>query len=226
MLRNMPCAVLAVVTALLVVSTSPAYGADDKTAVALTAQQVMPGAQAYVTIMLTNVPGADLSGLEQWVEFPKEKLLFVGARLSIAGDLAEAELKSELQDGTGQPATGESASTAGGQKQEGAAGSEPERKPGETQGAGVGAGNQGSMAVLHITIKAKRPIPDGPIAELMFSVPGDLAEQVVPLGHKADAFAPDGKKMADITVEPGEVKVSKEPPEKAPAIMSCFFYMH
>jgi len=175
------------------------YAADEKTSVMLTAQQVMPGNQAYVTVMLTNNPAVDVSQIQERVEFPKDKLTYVSSRLSIAGDLAEAELKAEIEEKS--------------DKTEGKADAEK----------GAGAGN---ISVLVINIKGKRPIPDGPVAEITFKVPATLSEQTVKLGHRSEVSSPDGKKIAEFVFEDGSIKISKETPPKPPAIMSCFFYMH
>jgi hypothetical protein len=149
----------------------------------LAAQQVLPGTQAYVTVMATGVQALDLTKLEQWIEFPKDKLVFVSARSAIAADLAEAEVKSDLE-------------------------------------------TKDQTGILHIVVQGKRPIPDGPVAEVTFNVPNSVAEQIVVLKHKADGSGTDGKKLTELVVQGGEVKISKIPAEKPPAIMSCFFYMH
>ncbi|MBI2820660.1 MAG: hypothetical protein HYX74_00415 [Acidobacteria bacterium] len=157
--------------------------AQEKTSVALTAQQVMPGNQAYVTVMLINNPAVDVSQLQQWIEFPKDRLSYVSARMSIAGDLAEAELKVEVTDksGTGSPEGAESKDTpeAGGESAETAPqapeapAKEPGEPPAETAAAEVpempgqeAAPQTGNIGVIHLTIIGKRPIPDGPVAEI------------------------------------------------------------
>jgi len=162
---------------------TPTVAPVETPTVFLAAQQVLPGTQAYVTVMATGVQALDLTLLEQWIEFPKDKLVFVSARSAIAADLAEAEVKSDLE-------------------------------------------TKDQTGILHIVVKGKRPIPDGPVAEVTFNVPISVAEQVVILKHKADGSGTDGKKLAELVVQGGEVKISKVPVEKPPAIMSCFFYMH
>lgn len=176
--------------AVAAMATIAVLAADEKTGVALTAQQVMPGAQAYVTVMLTNNPSVDVGQIQQRIEFPKDKISYVSTRTSIAGDLSEAELKAEIQEAKGDAEKG------------------------------------GNLAVLVLSIKGKRPIPDGPVAEITFMVPATLAEQTIKLGHKAEASSPDGKKIDNLVFEDGSLKVTKEVPVKPPAIMSCFFYMH
>ena len=164
---------------------------NPKTSIGLTAQQVRPGSPAYFTVMLTNNPAADVSELREWIEFPKDKISYVSARLSIAGDLAEAELKVEVQDKADAPAA-----------------------------------DKGNVGVLAVSIIGKKPIPDGPVAEITFQIPPTAGEETLPLGHRVEATAPDGKKLTSLVVEPVSLKISKETPQLAPAIMSCFFYMH
>ncbi|MBI4456066.1 MAG: hypothetical protein HY644_09230 [Acidobacteria bacterium] len=87
---------------LMVFSKPQGSAGGEKTILALTAAQVAPGNEVYVTVMLSNSPGVDVSQLKHWIEFPKSKLSFVRARLGIAGDLAEAQLAAELDDQPGQ----------------------------------------------------------------------------------------------------------------------------
>ena len=151
--------------------------------VSLAAQQVMPGNQAYLTVMSANVENVDLTSLEQWIEFPKDKLTLVTVRTAIAADLVEAELKYDVEA-------------------------------------------KDEISTLHILIKGKKSIPDGPVAEITFTVPENVSEQTVTLKHKAEGMGADGKKLETLVVHNGEIRISKVPLEKVPGIMSCFFYMH
>ena len=87
---------------------------------------------------------------------------------------------------------------------------------------------RGDETVLEVTIAtpevsgAKTALPDGPIAQLMFTVAKDLKPETV-IALKAEAAAlglTAAAKPVTIPTGDGEIVVSN------PSVISCFFYMH
>ena len=98
---------LAIVLAIQLLGVSgDAVKAQDKASLTLAGIGATPGSEVRFTVMFTNRPGGEVSQLRQWIEFPKNTLSYVGARLSIAAELAEAELKADVKDKSDAPDIG------------------------------------------------------------------------------------------------------------------------
>lgn len=87
---------------------------------------------------------------------------------------------------------------------------------------------RGDETLLEVTITtpekegARAPIPDGPIAQLMFRVAKDLKpETVIPLTLQAAGVGTKaGAEPVKVSARAGEIIVGN------PSVISCFFYMH
>lgn len=106
----------------------------------------------------------------------------------------------------------------------------------EVGGLGASAGAEatarmrriGNDTVLDVVIAtpdtagAKLPLPDGPIAQLMFTIGKDLKpETVISFALAATVVGTDpGAKPVAIPLPASEIIVSN------PSVISCFFYMH
>lgn len=165
--------------------------AQQSTSLILVSEDTMPGNEARFSVILMNNPGAEVTQLRQWIEFPKDKLTYFSMRLSIAAEMAGAELKVESQD---KAVTAES----------------PDK----------------NVGVLAISITAKNSLLDGPVAEILFTVAKQVEDQTLTLAHRVEAAGPDGKALSEVAAGNGSIKISKERPEVAAPLSSCFFYMH
>ena len=67
----------------------------------LIAAPVEPGAPIFVNALLSNPSGARVLVIRENIQFPREKLVFVQARLGIVGDLAGAVMSLEMKDKSG-----------------------------------------------------------------------------------------------------------------------------
>lgn len=106
----------------------------------------------------------------------------------------------------------------------------------EIGGLGISAGaevktsteRQGADTRLQVTISTpekdtpRLPLPDGPIAQLMFKVAKTMKpETVVPLKVEASGLAVGGTKdPVAVSAGKGEIVVANK------TVISCFFYMH
>jgi hypothetical protein len=87
---------------------------------------------------------------------------------------------------------------------------------------------RGDETLLEVTIAtpekegARAPIPDGPIAQLMFKVAKDLKpETVIPLALQVTGGGTKaGAEPVKVSARDGEIIVAN------PSVISCFFYMH
>ncbi|MSO21304.1 MAG: hypothetical protein EXQ56_12780 [Acidobacteria bacterium] len=80
---------------------------------------------------------------------------------------------------------------------------------------------------LEITITAKEPIRDGPLAELEFRLAADTKEQTLIVKQSAEALDDKGKKVASLTVTPtAEVVVSESIGSEPRPAIGCFFFTH
>ena len=71
------------------------------------------------------------------------------------------------------------------------------------------------------TSDAKSGLPDGPLAQLIFTVGKDLKpETVIPLRLEATAAETPGASAITLQADNSEIIVSN------PSVISCFFYMH
>ena len=94
--------------------------------------------------------------------------------------------------------------------------------------ATTGMQRRGDETLLEVTIAtpekegARAPIPDGPIAQLMFTVAKDLKpETVIPLTLQvAGVGTKAGAEAVKVSARDGEIIVAN------PSVISCFFYMH
>jgi hypothetical protein len=82
------------------IAGAPSVRAQDKPKLTIASAPAMPGSEVRVTVRLTNGAAA-LTQIRQWIEYPKDKLSYFGSRLSLAGEMAEAELKAETEDKPG-----------------------------------------------------------------------------------------------------------------------------
>ena len=177
------------VAATLAVS-APVRAQDEERSVtvSLVSPQVRPGNDAYVNVMLGNASSSSVRVHEllERIEFPKDKLSFLEAHLGIAGDMAGAELKVEVQD----------------------------KRAGQSPGADGADADAARFAVISLAVTGKRPIPDGPVVELVFRVPANLEDQVVILGHETVASSAGGAKIPDVVFEKGLVRVFRDARKK------------
>ena len=190
---------------------APVAQAQEKTTLLLAAVPTMPGSEARLTLMLTNGPSVEVTGLRQWIEFPKDKLSYVSSRLSIAGEVAEAELKVEVQNKSDVPPS---------------AAVQENKSEAKAASGTEGDGNKRNISVLAISITAKKPLSDGPIAEILFNVPSTVGDETLTLAHTVEAIGSDGKRLEQVVAEGGLLTISKTPPDAPAGLFSCFFYMH
>ena len=67
-------------------------------AVVLTSTQAVPGMQGTVTLMLTADPGTPVYGIRETLQYPKDKLTYLRARLGISAEMSQADLTVEEED--------------------------------------------------------------------------------------------------------------------------------
>ena len=79
--------------------------------------------------------------------------------------------------------------------------------------------------LLHLSIKSKRPIPDGPLVEVSFNV-ANVQPQTIVFAHRLEALNSEGEAISDIVSSDGQLEVTHQLPDAPPGIFSCFFYMH
>lgn len=80
-------------------------------------------------------------------------------------------------------------------------------------------------AVLHLSMRSKQPIPDGPLVEVSFNV-GEVPAQTITFAHRMEALDTEGEAISDIVSSDGQLEVTHRLPDAPPGIFSCFFYMH
>ncbi len=79
--------------------------------------------------------------------------------------------------------------------------------------------------LLHLSIKSKRPIPDGPLVEVSFNV-ANVQPQTIVFAHRLEALNTEGEEISDIVYSDCQLEVTHLLPDAPPGIFSCFFYMH
>jgi hypothetical protein len=85
---------------------APAAAPNDKAlSLELIAAPVKPGEPVFVNAMLANPGGERVRVIHQTIQFPREKLVFVQARLGIAADLADSTLALVMKDKSGAKTT-------------------------------------------------------------------------------------------------------------------------
>ena len=95
----------------------------------------------------------------------------------------------------------------------------------EVQDQPVSETGEEETVVLHLSIKSERPIPDGPLVEVSFTV-ANVQPQTIIFAHRLEALDPEGHPISDIIFSNGQLEVTQKLPEAPPGIFSCFFYMH
>jgi hypothetical protein len=80
-------------------------------------------------------------------------------------------------------------------------------------------------AILHLSMRSKQPIPDGPLVEVSFNA-GGVPAQTITFTHRLEALNTEGEAIADIVSSDGQLEVTHQLPDAPPGIFSCFFYMH
>jgi len=219
------------------------YAQAEVTTITLASPQSMPGERTYLTALLTNSGEVSVYHLQQWIEFPLNKLKYVSTRLGIAADLAKGVLTVELQE---KPSSDEGMPEA---RSEDAALSEGEAMISEGEAmiakgeamilrgeailAGEAIVEEGSeadttddeIAILYLSIKGVQAMPDGPIVEVTFDV-AHIEAQTIIFTHRLEAFDEQGEKISDLVFSDGRLHVSLDMPDLPPAIFACLFYMH
>jgi hypothetical protein len=117
--------------------------------VRLASPQTPPGGETFVTVMLNNVPTEKIQTLKTEIEYQANHLIYVAARPGFAADLAGATVEVTTRQ------------------------VEPEEPPLPTAIPPPGpppSGPPRPRTRIAITITGKKPIPNGPIAELRFKV--------------------------------------------------------
>lgn len=86
---------------------------------------------------------------------------------------------------------------------------------------------RGANVALQVTIETpdrdgnREPLPDGPVAQILFTVARDLEpETVIRMTVEATARPLGAGETIPIAAKPAEIVVSN------PTVISCFFYMH
>ena len=82
-----------------------------------------------------------------------------------------------------------------------------EKREGSLQG-GADAAN---FYVISLALTGRKPIPDGPMVELVFKVPEGVEDQVVFLEHKPAIKIIEGNPPVDLVSEKGILPISKGP---------------
>jgi len=79
--------------------------------------------------------------------------------------------------------------------------------------------------ILHLSMQSERPIPDGPLVEVSFTV-GSVPPQTIIFAHRLEAHNTEGEEISNIASTDGQLEVTHLLPDAPPGIFSCFFYMH
>ncbi|MDA2935568.1 hypothetical protein MYX82_14720 [Acidobacteria bacterium AH-259-D05] len=101
----------------------------------------------------------------------------------------------------------------------------------ETAGATLEAETEtaeGEMVTVRITISSTAPLPNGIIANLVFTVIKEFTldevgneEHLIPLENKVTAWSSDDQEITQVVSDRGGVDLAY-----APVVFACFFYMH
>lgn len=83
------------------VAITPCSAQERALRLELVSARVRPGAPVFVNAMFFNPGGASVHVIRQIIQFPREKLSFVGARMGLAGNLADAAMLVEMKDESG-----------------------------------------------------------------------------------------------------------------------------
>lgn len=93
--------------------------------------------------------------------------------------------------------------------------------------SGAPAKEKAAAQKLELTVTAKEPIRDGPLAELEFRLAGDAKEQTLIVKQSAEVFDDKGKKVPGLTLnETAEVVVSEAIGSEPRPAIGCFFFTH
>ncbi len=211
------------------------YAQDEVTTITLASPQAMPGERTYLTSLITNAGEVSVYHLQHWIEFPKDKLKYVSARLGIAADLAKGVLTVELQEkpssGQGMPeASSEDEALSAGEAMIAAgeamiAEGEAMILAGEAILTGEAITSDDELTVLYLSIKGDQAFPDGPIVEVTFNV-AHIEPQTIVFTHRLEAFDEQGERISELVFSEGRLHVSLDMPDLPPAIFACLFYMH
>jgi hypothetical protein len=87
---------------------------------------------------------------------------------------------------------------------------------------------QGEVVTVRVTISNTGPLPDGIIANIVFTVTKEFTleevgneEHLIPLENSVMAFTPDDQEIAQVLGESGGIDLAY-----APVVFACFFYLH
>jgi hypothetical protein len=156
--------------------------------VRLTSPPTPPGSDTFVTVMLTNVPGTQVQVLKTEIEFQAHHLVYVTSRAGFSADLAGATvdvtvLPAEESAAATPPATSTSATRA---------------RP---------------TTRIAITVTGKKPIPNGPLAELRFRL-GPAFRDTAEHAARARAGDAPGEPAGATTTPPRTPGASSSPVPK------------
>jgi hypothetical protein len=188
-----------------VAAATPAPKPEEKTTVRLASPYIPPEeSEAFVTIMLDNIPAQQVQVIKSEIEYHTNQLTYVTGRLGFSGELASAKLEIVPQGVAGAGA-GTGAATAA------------------PQSAPLPPGR----ARLLVSVTGTKPIPNGPVVELRFEVARGLTSNPK-VEHRAEAFTPADAKVQDLVVRGVDVRITEDETDKdrVPMIMACYFYMH
>lgn len=79
--------------------------------------------------------------------------------------------------------------------------------------------------ILHLSIQARQPIPDGALVEISLDV-ADIEPETLILPHRAEAFDDQGRKISDLDFSDARLHISYQTPDAPEIVFACFFYMH
>ncbi len=87
---------------------------------------------------------------------------------------------------------------------------------------------QGEVVTVRVTISNTGPLPNGIIANLVFTVTKEFTleevgneEHLIPLENSVMAFTPDDQEISQVLGESGGIDLAY-----APVVFACFFYLH
>ena len=87
---------------------------------------------------------------------------------------------------------------------------------------------QGEVVTVRVTISNNGPLPDGIIANIVFTVIKEFTleevgneEHLIPLENRVTAFTPDDQEITQVLGETGGIDLAY-----APVVFACFFYLH
>jgi hypothetical protein len=153
--------------------------------VTLASPQTPPEGETFITIMLTNVPGQPVRVLKTQVEFHDRELIYITARTSFAADVAGGQLDVATQN----PAQAAAA---------------PDKAIAPTPL------RDGKSRVI-LTITGRKPLANGPIAEMRFRVAPELGEGAPQAGVRPSAPAAPPSAPPETPEDPALVETEAEP---------------